>query len=234
MQAIILAGGKGTRLGSITKKIPKPMVKIGSKPIIWHIMNHLSSHGINDFIICTGYKEKIIKKYFLNLKKKWNVKCIYTGLNTLTGRRIGLISKYIKNNDFLMTYGDGVSSINLKKLIKTHKKKNKLATVTAVSPIPRFGALNINNNLVTKFAEKSSENTNLINGGFFILKKDIFKFLDLKKNVMWEQQPMLVLTKKKQLAAYVHKGFWYPMDTERDQKFLNEIRKKKLHCFKND
>ena len=201
MQAIILAGGKGTRLGSITKKIPKPMVKIGSKPIIWHIMNHLSSHGINDFIICTGYKEKIIKKYFLNLKKKWNVKCIYTGLNTLTGRRIGLISKYIKNNDFLMTYGDGVSSINLKKLIKTHKKKNKLATVTAVSPIPRFGALNINNNLVTKFAEKSSKNTNLINGGYFILKKDIFKFLDLKKNVMWEQQPMLVLTKKKTVSC---------------------------------
>jgi len=234
MQAIILAGGKGTRLGSITKKIPKPMVKIGSKPIIWHIMNHLSSHGINDFIICTGYKEKIIKKYFLNLKKKWNVKCIYNELNTLNGRRIGLISKYIKNNDFLMTYGDGVSSINLKKLIKTHKKKNKLTTVTAVSQIPRFGALNINNNLVTKFAEKSSKNTNLINGGYFILKKDIFKFLDLKKNVMWEQQPMLVLTKKKQLAAYVHKGFWYPMDTERDQKFLNEIRKKKLHCFKND
>ena len=234
MQAIILAGGKGSRLGNITKKIPKPMVKIGRKPIIWHILNNLSSQGIKDFIICTGYKEKIIKKYFLTLKEKWNVKCIYTGLNTLTGKRIGLISKYIKSDDFLMTYGDGVSNINLKKLIKTHNKMNKLVTVTAVPPIPRFGALNIRNNLVTKFAEKSSEKKSLINGGFFIIKKDIFKFLDLKVNVMWEQEPMLNLTKKKQLAAYIHKGFWYPMDTERDQKFLNEIKKKKLYCFKDD
>ena len=233
MQAIILAGGKGTRLGNITKKIPKPMVKIGRKPIIWHIINILSSQGIKDFIICTGYKEKIIKKYFLNLKEKWNVKCINTGLNTLTAKRIGMISKYIKGDDFLMTYGDGVSNINLKELIKTHQKKNKLATVTAVSQVPRFGALNIRNNLVTKFAEKPLSNKNLINGGFFILKKEIFNFLNLKKNVMWEQEPMLNLTKKKQLAAYIHKGFWHPMDTERDQKFLNEIHKKKLYCFKN-
>ena len=234
MQAVILAGGKGTRFGNITKKIPKPMVKIGKKPIIWHILKNLSSQGIKEFIICTGYKERIIKNYFSSINEKWDVKCINTGLNTLTGKRIGLISKYIKDDNFLMTYGDGVSNINLKKLIKTHKKKKKIATVTAVSPIPRFGALYIKNNIVTKFAEKPSDNKNLINGGFFILKKEIFKFLDLKINVMWEQQPMISLTKKKQLAAYIHKGFWHPMDTERDQKFLKEIQKKKLYCFKYD
>ena len=234
MQAVILAGGRGTRFGNVTKKIPKPMIKIGKKPIIWHIINHLSNQGVEEFIICTGYKEKIIKKYFLSLKEKWKIKCVSTGLNTLTGKRIGKIAKYITHDNFLMTYGDGVSDVNLKKLYKTHLKKNKLATVTAVSPIPRFGSLNVSKNIVTKFSEKPKRSKNLINGGFFILKKEIFKHLDLNQNVMWEQDPMIELTKKKQLAAYVHKNFWYPMDTERDQKYLNNIIKKKLYCFKNE
>ena len=133
-----------------------------------------------------------------------------------------------------MTYGDGVSNVNLKKLIKTHIKMKKLATVTAVSPIPRFGALKISGNLVNKFAEKPNDTKNLINGGFFILDRKIFDFLDLQENEMWEQQPMIKLTKKKQLAAYTHKGFWHPMDTERDQKYLEAIKKKKLFCFKHD
>ena len=234
LQAVILAGGKGTRFGNVTKKIPKPMIKIGNKPIIWHILKNLSKQGVNQFIICTGYKEKIIRNYFLSIRENWDVKCIFTGLNTLTGKRIGMISKYIKSDYFLMTYGDGVSNIKLKKLIKTHKKKNKLATVTAVSPVPRFGALKISNNIVQKFAEKPKDNKNLINGGFFILDKKIFNFLNLSPNVMWEQEPMINLTKKKELAAYIHKGFWHPMDTERDQKYLNYLKKKKFFCFKND
>ena len=217
MQAVILAGGKGLRFGEVTKNIPKPMIKIGNKPIIWHILKYLSAQGIKQFIICTGYKEIIIRKFFLSIKENWDVKCVYTGLNTSTGKRIGMISKYIKEDHFLMTYGDGVSNVNIKKLIKRHKEKNKLATVTAVSPVPRFGALKISDNLVNKFAEKPKDNKNLINGGFFILKKEIFNFLDLKSNNMWEQLPMIKLTKKKQLAAYTHKGFWHPMDTERDQ-----------------
>lgn len=234
MQAVILAGGKGSRFGDVTKKIPKPMIKIGNKPIIWHIIKHLSSQGVKQFIICTGYKESIIRKYVSTLKEKWDIICVYTGLNTLTGKRIEKISKYINEDFFLMTYGDGVSDINLKKLIQTHKKKNRLATVTAVSPIPRFGALKISKNIVSKFSEKPTESKSLINGGFFILDKEIFNFLDLKLNTMWEQEPMTTLTKKKQLAAYIHRGFWHPMDTERDQKYLNNINKNNLYCFKYD
>ena len=234
MYAVILAGGKGTRFGSVTKKIPKPMIKIGNKPIIWHIIKYLSSQGIENFIICTGYKEQIIKKYLSSIKEDWNIRCINTGLNTLTGKRIGLVAKYIKDDNFLMTYGDGVSNVNLKKLLKTHIQKKKLVTVTAVSPIPRFGSLTISKNIVIKFSEKPKETKNLINGGYFILNKKIFNFLDLKQNVMWEQNPMIKLTNKKQLAAYIHKGFWHPMDTERDQKFLNNIQKKKLYCFNYD
>ncbi len=226
MKAVILAGGKGTRFGSITKSIPKPMIKLGTKPIIWHILKLLSLRGINDFIICTGYKENIIRNYLSNIKENWKIKCIYTGLNTKTSKRIGLISNYIKEDIFLMTYGDGLSNINLKKLIKTHKKQKKLVTVTAVSPIPRFGALSIKKNIVKKFNEKPKDTKNLINGGFFILEKKIFNYLNLKKNVMWEQEPMIKLTRNKQLAAYIHKGFWHPMDTERDQKYLNMLLKK--------
>ena len=226
MKAVILAGGKGTRFGSITKSIPKPMIKLGTKPIIWHILKLLSLRGINDFIICTGYKEKIIRNYLSNIKENWKIKCIYTGLNTQTSKRIGLISNYIKEDIFLMTYGDGLSNINLKKLIKTHKKQKKLVTVTAVSPIPRFGALSIKKNIVKKFNEKPKDTKNLINGGFFILEKKIFNYLNLKMNVMWEQEPMTKLTRDKQLAAYIHKGFWHPMDTEREQKYLNILLKK--------
>ena len=202
------------------------MIKLGTKPIIWHILKLLSLRGINDFIICTGYKEKIIRNYLSNIKENWKIKCIYTGLNTQTSKRIGLISNYIKEDIFLMTQGDGLSNINLKKLIKTHKKQKKLVTVTAVSPIPRFGALSIKKNIVKKFNEKPKDTKNLINGGFFILEKKIFNYLNLKKNVMWEQEPMTKLTRDKQLAAYIHKGFWHPMDTERDQKYLNILLKK--------
>ena len=227
MYAVILAGGKGSRLGSLTKSIPKPMVKIGGKPIIWHLLKILNSNGINNFIICLGYKGNVIKNYLGKLNNRWNIKCLDTGLNTLTAKRIFLVKKHIKSQKFLMTYGDGLANINLKKLYKLHCKKKKIATVTAVSPIPRFGSLVIKKNNVTKFNEKPKDNKNLINGGFFILDKKIFDFFDLNKNVMWEQEPMKILTKKKQLSAYFHSDFWHPMDTERDQKYLNELYLKK-------
>ena len=233
MKAVILAGGKGTRLSEETKFYPKPMVLIGGKPIIWHILKILYNNGIKDFVICTGYKGEIIEEYFKNINEPWNVICVNTGKNTFTGKRIGLIKKYLeKKKDFLMTYGDGLANINVKKLVALHKKKNLLATVTAVSPQPRFGKLNIKNNIVQNFNEKERDFNNLINGGYFVLNEKIFQFLNLKKNVMWEQYPLKLLTKKKQLAAYVHKSFWCPMDTLRDKLFLNKLWKNKKAPWK--
>ena len=226
MKAVILAGGKGSRLGSLTKSIPKPMVKIGGKPILWHILKILSSNGIKDFIICLGYKGYVIKKYLSNLKEKWKIDCVDTGVNTLTARRIFLIKNKINEDIFLMTYGDGLANINLKKLLRLHNKKKKIATVTAVAPIPRFGSVKLKNGLVVSFNEKMVATENLINGGFFILNRKIFDFINLSKNVMWEQEPMIKLTNKKQMSAYHHKGFWHPMDTERDQEFLNKLSKR--------
>jgi len=223
MKAIILAGGKGSRLGNLTKSIPKPMLKIGGKPILWHILKILSSNGIKDFIICLGYKGYVIKKYLSNLKEKWKIDCVDTGVNTLTARRIFLIKNKINEDIFLMTYGDGLANINLMKLLRLHNKKKTIATVTAVAPIPRFGSIKIKNDIVTSFSEKTEQTENLINGGFFLLNRSVFDFMDLSKNVMWEQEPMSKLTKRKQLAAYHHKDFWCPMDTERDQKFLNKL-----------
>ena len=226
MKAVILAGGKGSRLGSLTKSIPKPMIKIGGKPILWHILKILSSNGIKEFIICLGYKGFIIKNYVSKVREKWKIDCIDTGKNTLTARRIYLIKKKITENTFLMTYGDGLANINLKKLLKLHNQKKRIVTVTAVSPIPRFGSLNLKNGIVHSFNEKIPETENLINGGFFLINKNIFDFIDLSKNVMWEQEPMRKLTNKKEMSAYYHKGFWHPMDTERDQKFLNKLYRK--------
>ena len=155
MDAVILAGGKGSRLGSLTKSTPKPMIKIGGKPILWHILKILDAHGIKNFIICLGYKGNVIKKYLKTIKRKdWKIECVNTGKDTLTGRRIHLVKNKIKSENFLMTYGDGLANIDIKQLIKTHYKKKKLATVTAVNPIPRFGSLYIKNEIVTKFDEK--------------------------------------------------------------------------------
>ena len=226
MKVVILAGGYGTRLGEETKKKPKPLVKIGGKPIIWHIIKIYSYYGINEFIICLGYKGNVIRNYVSKIKENWKIDCVNTGANTITGKRINLIRKKINEDIFLMTYGDGLANINIKKLLKLHNKKKKIATVTAVAPIPRFGSLKLKNNVVVSFSEKIAQTENLINGGFFILNRKVFDFMDLSKNVMWEQEPMSNLTKKKQLAAYRHKGFWCPMDTERDQKFLNKLYKK--------
>jgi len=229
MQAVILAGGKGTRLGIDTKLIPKPMVKIGNKPILWHLLQILSFNGINNFIICGGFKGSVIKNYVdkIKVKKKWNIEYVSTGLHSNTAKRIGKIENKINNNIFLMTYGDGLADIDIRQLVKFHKKHKKLATVTVVPQPPRFGSLKIKKGLVKKFDEKKINLNQLINGGFFILDKKIFKKLNLKKNVMWENEPMKKLVQMKQLAAYLHKGFWQPMDTPRDKEYLIKIFKSK-------
>ena len=225
MDVVILAGGKGSRLGYLTKSIPKPMVKIGNKPIIWHLMKIFASQGHKNFIVCLGYKGNVLKKYFSKIKEDWNIKCIDTGQETLTAKRLYKIKKYISSKKFFMTYGDGLANISLKSLYKIHCKTKKIATVTAVSPLPRFGSLIIKKDIVVNFREKNKDNKNLINGGFFVLDKQIFKTLDLNKNVMWEMEPMASLTKKNQLSAYKHKGFWHPMDTDRDRDLLNKLYK---------
>ena len=238
MKAVILAGGYGTRLYEETKNIPKPMVKIGSKPILWHIMKIYSYYGVNEFIICCGYKKNIIKKYFEDFqtkkknkkKENWKIRLIDTGKNTLTGGRLKRIEKFIlKEKFFFFTYGDGVSNINIKKLINFHLKHNKLATVTAVKPPGRYGVLSINNYFVKNFSEKKKGGDGYINGGFFILSPKVIKYIKNDKPV-WEKDPMFLLAKKKQLMAFKHHGFWQSMDTYRDKLQLENIwRTKNAH-----
>jgi len=238
MKAVILAGGYGTRLYEETKNIPKPMVKIGSKPILWHIMKIYSYYGVNEFIICCGYKKNIIKKYFEDFqsrkknkkKENWKIRLIDTGKNTLTGGRLKRVKKFIlKEKFFFFTYGDGVSNINIKKLINFHLKHKKLATVTAVKPPGRYGVLSINNSFVKNFSEKKKGGDGYINGGFFILSPKVIKYIKNDKTV-WEKDPMFFLAKKKQLMAFKHHGFWQSMDTYRDKLQLENIwRTKNAH-----
>ena len=235
VKVVILCGGLGTRLSEETKLKPKPMVNIGSDPILIHIMNIYSKYGFKNFILALGYKQKYIIKYFKkNTKfKKWNIKFVNTGLKSLTAKRIELCKKYLLNDDFfLVTYGDGVTNLNINKLIAFHLKSKKTATVTAVRPPARFGELKINQNIVAKFDEKNQINSGWINGGFFVFNREIFNFFP-KKNSMLERNTMQKLTKKKQLVAYKHKGFWQCMDTMRDKQLLNKIWKnKKLKWLK--
>jgi len=224
MKVVILAGGKGTRIEEYTKVIPKPMIPIGKKPIIEHIINHYKKYNFNEFIIAAGYKSHIIKKYF-EKKNFDNVTVVNTGNNTLTGRRIYKLKKYIKKDAFMLTYGDGLSDINLKKLLQFHKKKNKTATMTIVHPPARFGEVEYKNNLVKSFEEKPQLQKGWINGGFFVFNNNIFNFLG-KKNVMLEREPMQKLVKRKQLSAFVHKKFWFCMDNLRDKKVLDKLNRK--------
>jgi glucose-1-phosphate cytidylyltransferase len=232
LKVVILAGGYGTRLHEETKKIPKPMVKIGRNPILWHIMKIYSHYGFKDFIICSGYKKNIINKYFKKNasacnKENWNIKVVDTGKNSLTGGRLKRIKKYIKNDSFfLFTYGDGVSDVNIKKLVNFHIKNNKLATVTAIRPPGRYGVLNIKKSMVKTFSEKQKGGDGYINGGFFVLSPKVLDLINSDKTT-WEQEPMLKLAKKKQLMAYKHDGFWQSMDTYRDKLQLEEIWKNK-------
>ena len=226
MKVVILCGGKGTRLSEETRLIPKPMVKVGRKPILDHIIENYEKHGFKEFILALGYKSQIIKNYYKN-KKKRNLKLVYTGKDTLTGGRLLRLKKYFKpGENFMLTYGDGLTNQNLQKLSNFHIKHKKIATITAVRPQLRFGELLIQNKRVKKFKEKPQSETGWVNGGFFVFKYEIFNFIkgDL---IMLEKQPLEALVKRKELIAFKHKGFWHCMDTLRDKIFLENLIKEK-------
>ena len=224
MELVIFAGGLGTRISEETDYVPKPMVKIGKKPILWHIIKYYSVFGFSKFIICGGYKIKIIQNYFKNFKNKknsFNIKIINTGNNSNTGERLRRVKKYV-GKSFCLTYGDGLSNVNIGKLIKFHKKNKLIATLTAVKPPPHFGKLIFKGNKVYKFLEKNQKKENWINGGFIVCEKKIFNYLN-KKNLIFESDVLSYLANNKKLAAYKHKDFWYCMDTLRDKRYLNNL-----------
>ena len=224
MKVVILAGGFGSRISEYTKTIPKPMIAINKKPILVHIMEHYAKFGFKEFYIALGYKGNVIKKYFKKKKLKWSINLIDTGLNTMTGGRIKRLEKYLKNETFFLTYGDGVSDINLKKLLKFHKKNKNLVTLSAVRPPARFGAIKLSGNKVKVFKEKDIMDEGWINGGFFVIEP---KFLDYIKNdsTFLEKEPLEKASKAGQLFAYKHEGFWQCMDTKRDKDKLEKILK---------
>ncbi len=230
MKVVILAGGFGTRLSEYTKTIPKPMINVGGKPILLHIMKMYAKYGFKDFYIALGYKGKIIRNFFKKSIYDWNINLIDTGKNTMTGGRLKKLKKYIGKETFFMTYGDGLSNINLKKLLKFHKKKKKLVTLTAVRPPARFGALKLKGQNVSYFKEKSRVDEGWINGGFFVMEPEFLKFIKSDSTYL-EREPLEKATKKKELVAYRHEGFWQCMDTKRDMDKLNQIIKKKKIKF---
>jgi glucose-1-phosphate cytidylyltransferase len=222
MKVIILAGGYGTRLGEVTNLIPKPMVQIGGKPIIVHIMELYAQYGHTDFYIALGYKAEVIKKYFNNINTPWNINMIDTGLDTLTGGRCKIISESIGDETSFLTYGDGLADINIDQLLKFHKKNQKLITVSAVHPSARFGELDLDGDRVLAFKEKPQLQRGWINGGFFVVEPDFFNYID-NPNVMLEREPIEKATLDSQLYAYKHEGFWQCMDTRRDHELLEKL-----------
>jgi glucose-1-phosphate cytidylyltransferase len=243
MKVVILAGGFGTRISEESTVRPKPLVEIGGKPILWHIMKIYSAHGLNDFVICGGYKCNMIKAYFAEYMQScssvtfdmrndridihhrdiepWSVTLVDTGEKTMTGGRIKRVREYLEDESFCLTYGDGVSDINMRSLIDFHKRSGTLATLTAVSPPGRFGVLNIDpkNSRVEAFREKSNKDVGYINGGFFVLEPEVHDYID-GDDTVWEQEPLGTLTRECQLAAYRHSGYWQNMDTLRDKSVL--------------
>ena len=223
MKAVILAGGFGTRISEESHLKPKPMIEIGGDPILVHIMKIYSHYGINDFIICCGYKGDMIKKYFEDHKfEQWNIQTIDTGLNTMTGGRIKRIENHI-DDTFCVTYGDGVSDVNINDLILFHKEKKSLATLTAIHPPERFGVLELSGNNVVEFHEKQQGKSSWINGGFFVFEKEIFDYIKNGDSTTLERTPFETLAKEKKLTAFKHEGFWHPMDTLRDKKHLENL-----------
>ncbi len=244
MKAVILAGGLGTRISEETQYRPKPLIEIGGMPLLWHIMKTYSSHGISDFVICCGYKGYMIKEYFanyflhmsdvtfdlknneMNVHRKsaesWNITLVDTGINTMTGGRLKKIQKYVDNETFCFTYGDGLANISITELIEFHKNNNTLATVTAVQPPARFGALELDGNKVVSFKEKPPGDGNWINGGYFVLEPGVFDYVEGDSTV-WEKEPVENLSKNNQLSAYRHSGFWQPLDTLRDKNKLEDL-----------
>ena len=224
MKVVILCGGFGSRLAEETKLIPKPMVKIGKKPIIDHVINIYKHHGFKKFILATGYKSKIIEKHYANKK---NISCVYTGKKTLTGGRLLRLKRFFgKNEDFLLTYSDGLTNHNLNKVVKFHKSHKKIATLTSVKPPARFGELKMNGNRVKSFKEKPQLQNDWINGGFFVFNAKIFDYIS-GDDVMLEREPLQILTRTKNLMAYKHYGFWQCMDTMRDKELLLRLMREK-------
>jgi glucose-1-phosphate cytidylyltransferase len=249
MKVVLFAGGLGTRISEETDARPKPMVEIGGKPVLWHIMKIYSHYGFNEFIVCLGYKGYVIKEYFMNYflhnsditidlknntteilgsnSEAFKVTLVETGLNTKTAGRLKQVQKYVGNEDFMLTYGDGVGDVDIKALLAFHKANNKIATVTAVQMDARFGGMDLaDNGDVVSFREKAKDESKWINGGFFVLKPEVFNYLDGDMNdMMWEDEPLEKLTNDNQLAAYRHKGFWKPMDALRDKLELESLWK---------
>ena len=222
MKAVILAGGYGTRISEESHLLPKPMIEIGGKPILWHIMKIYSTYKIDDFVICLGYKGEKIKEYFDQFDSKlWNIKLIDTGADTMTGGRLKRIQDEI-DSTFCVTYGDGLSDINLNDLILFHKEKRSLATLTAIHPPERFGVLNLSGDYVTEFHEKHAGESSWINGGFFVFEPEIFDYLQDDSTVL-ERIPLETLAKEQKLTAFKHDGFWHPMDTLRVKKHLEDL-----------
>tara|TARA_E500000178_G_scaffold200653_1_gene198474 strand:- start:311 stop:1009 length:699 start_codon:yes stop_codon:yes gene_type:complete len=223
MKVIILAGGFGTRLSEYTDTIPKPMVPIGGKPIIEHIMDIYSKFKHNEFYIALGYKGEVIKDHFKNFKNKnWKINLIDTGSDTLTGGRLKRMEKYFHNENFLLTYGDGISNIDVNALIKFHNSHNKMVTISAVRPPARFGSLSLNGSDVVKFKEKKQLGESWINGGFFVMNSKFFSFLDGDKTVL-EKEPLEKITELKELKAFKHEGFWQCMDHKLDKDYLDQL-----------
>lgn len=255
MKVVLLAGGLGTRLSEETDSKPKPMVEIGGKPILWHIMKLYSYYGFNEFIICAGYKSYYIKDYFYHYfmhssdmtvdmhnnrvdyhnshAEPWKVTIVDTGLNSMTGGRIKRIQSYVGNEEFMLTYGDGVSNINIQSLIHSHKESGKIATLTAVQPSGKFGALQINEEgSITAFKEKPQGDGAWINGGFFVCSPKVFDYINEGDGTIWERTPLETIAKEGQLNSYKHSGFWKPMDTLRDKYELNDLWERKKAQWK--
>lgn len=246
MKCVILAGGLGTRISEETITRPKPMVEIGGKPILWHVMKIYSAYGIHDFVICAGYKGYLIKEYFANYflhmsdvtfdvknnqvevheryGEPWQVTIVDTGEETMTGGRLKRIARHVDQETFCLTYGDGVSNVAIPRLLKEHRRRKRLATMTAVQPPGRFGALHLEGAQITKFIEKPGGDGAWINGGFFVLEPEIFSYIENDQTI-WEQEPLQRLAQERQLYAYKHNGFWQPMDSLRDKQLLEQLWK---------
>ena len=245
MKVVILAGGYGSRLSEYTESIPKPMVTVGGKPIIWHIMNHYASFGYNEFVIACGYKSEILKSFFANyyssaadfkvdlsnglveviseVPVNWKVTLVDTGVGTLTGARIKKLQPILADEPFMLTYGDGVCDVNIAELVKFHQEKNKMITLTSVRPSARFGELSISDGIVNGFEEKPQLHNGWINGGFFVIEPAFFDNIGADEDVMLERQPLNRAVAEHQLAAYKHDGFWQCMDTKRDRDLLENL-----------
>jgi len=248
MKAVILAGGLGTRIAEESYLKPKPMVDVGGRPILWHIMKIYSHYGVNEFVICAGYKQHMIKEYFAdyflhcsdvtfdfadggsmqihnNVSEPWKVSVIDTGLDTMTGSRIKRIAEYVGDETFMLTYGDGVADVDIRKLLQFHKDTGKCATLTAVRPDVRFGILDLEGDNVTSFREKISEDADWVNGGFMVLEPEVFDYIDEGDGTIFEKGPLQKLSSDGQLAAFKHPGFWHCMDSLRDKENLEELWK---------